>query len=602
MTLGVPVDKHVAAPPTPTRTELEATAWAEVNKAALAIVKDSIEQILTDLNPRYTFGYIGGFGYKTVASRPLLDHKLENAIMAQTAGPTVTIDWKQVYDDLVLKLPPDLQQRFLAQIALPLDQRNYVYTVLDNVLTVAAQVLNGLDTLSQPVDPGSLRAARTVYNLLLPFAALNHTLSLGSEMGKIIDDYITAQGPNFRDFDVFNNILNQMHGTLGIVDAVLANLKQLQPGDNLSAEDKARVAQAAEQFTNMANQLQISSHSREMQVLISSLKAMATIAGSLSLPYTGSAPLYLGLSIATTGIDSSTSQTGVIGRSLRTSIDTLIDGIVSTTMPNSNPAERKFLNMLTTLGFATAVGLSFQAAVTDFGPLPVNENAFRSFVGIDPATISLLAGGMSVGADPWYGLISAAVLAICVGAQALSATDEVQKADLNMARFLTFASTLHLVTSSNFIQEFFKEIVAISGGNERAQNVAAPILAQVANILIAIAGTGNDKRYLPAHVLEEEFDQLEQGVQAANELSAGNESTDTAKAAAVTVGQLQRALEEKNYTGFMESFNTILEGLGTTQAATLADINALRQTIAAMLVAANDKDDEHSRIGIVNVV
>lgn len=613
MTLsGSGVDKNFGGPPTPTQRELETTAWAEINKAATGIVRDTIAQIFTDLNPRYTFGYLGGFGYRSASSRPLLDHNLETVRLTQAVvAAAVSIAWQAIYDDLVLQLPADLQQRFTVQMGFPPEERNFIFVVLDNILMMTAKTLSDLEGLSRPVDAGSLQAARTVYNLLLPFAVLNNALLIGSELGENIQNIVEELGPNYPDFDAFTNVLTQMHGTLGIFNKIIQNLNNIQPGDNLSDEDRARAAQAAEQFTQMADQLQVASQNGQFQLLDSSLRALAAIASALSLPYTGSATLYMGLNTATLGIDTSQSATGFIGPSFSTAIDTLTDGITSNAMPNVNAAGQNFIQMLVTIGFIAAIGMASQAADNGLGPLPGSGQAAHSFSWIDPITLGMLSGvapGTAAMGDWLPGLIAVAGAALCIGMNLLqdeSGEEDIPRADpadLQMARFMQFSSALHLVMKSNIIQEFFNEAVIISGGNAKAQAQLTPILSQLTNVLIALAGTGNDKRYSPFKVLEEEASHLEGGINAALELAAGEEGSENAKAAAVTISQLQKALQDNNYEAFLDSFNTVLESLGVSESAMLDDINTIRQAIATMIKSANDKDDEHTRIGIVNIV
>lgn len=578
------------------------TAWAEVNKNALGIVRDTIDQSFTILNPRYSLGYIGGFGYKATSSRPMLDHNLETVRTTEASMKSpLEGEWRASYDELVKQLPADLRQRFLEQMSTPLEFRYYTFAVLDNILTATARALNGLETVTRPVDPESLQQARTNLNMLLPFVSLRNSLQVGIEIGRTIQAYVESQGANYRDFDAFNNALKTMHGSLGLVNQMVANFSKISTGGNLSDDDRAKAAKAAEQFDQMIDDLRRISRDREMQFLDSTIRAQSLFAAALSLPYAGTAPLYIGLSIATIGSRIDESETGFIGPNLSKAIESVTSGITSS-MPDINTAGSKFIHMMTTAGLAAAIALAGQTADSGLGPLPGGgQIVARAMPWIDP--ISLVGSVLPAWSEPLIGVAAVVLgmgIASLVGEESEGAL-QAHPADLEMARFLTFVSALRMAGSSNIIQTFFKEAVASGGGNEQAQTVAAPILAQMTTIIVALAGTGRDKRYPAAKVLEEESEQLQKGVESAQELSSRSDSEES-KAVSIMIGQLQRALEEQNYEGFLDSFTTALDSLGISPELMKEEITAIRKTMSTLTKTANEGDDERSRIGIVNVV
>jgi hypothetical protein len=174
--VGTGVGGNVGGNAIPLQRELEATAWTEINKAALGM-RDSIEQAFTQLNPRYSTGYLGGFGYKTTAENPLLDHPLESMRSSESFNKYTDNNWQAAYDDLVNQLPTDLRARFNRETNKPFEQRNPSFAALDNLLQLTAKFLTQASIQSKPIEASSLEEARTTLNLLLPFAAL---ISMGS--------------------------------------------------------------------------------------------------------------------------------------------------------------------------------------------------------------------------------------------------------------------------------------------------------------------------------------------------------------------------------------------------------------------------------------
>src|ERR1700722_16446566 len=130
-------------PPTTTHLELEQSAASLGAKIALGMLQEgsSIVQSFTEVNPRYISGYMGGFGYRSAAGNPLLDHPLEATISSVNLTPQSTTEWEDTYEELSQQLPPDIANALAAQMQLPPSERHPDFIALNEVMVLAATVL-----------------------------------------------------------------------------------------------------------------------------------------------------------------------------------------------------------------------------------------------------------------------------------------------------------------------------------------------------------------------------------------------------------------------------------------------------------------------------
>lgn len=585
---------------TQTLRDWETSSAALTLKVSSGIVKDTIEQIFSQLNPRYQTGFLGGFGYKAPSSGPVLDHTIENIRISMDITTDLDKNWLLSYETLLKSLPQDLQDRLLAQNALPFESRNFIFVILENLLTLTAKVLAALDTLSQPIESGSLRETRTILNLMLPFQALGGSISVGREIGEAFKNILDNQGANLPGYDATNYALGQMFASIGTLNQVMDNINNLKPGENLSAEDRAKAAKAADRLEDTAKELQRTSDANQNLQMQSTLSALAIIGSSVSLPFAGSAPLFIGLSIATKGLDSD--NCGLVGHHVGQAISSSSDGFANSEMAGTNTAGKKMLNMMVSTGMAGALALASQAA-NGLGPLPGANNS-NTFAIMDPLSIAAIATLFQGGEiDPLLSILMASIT-LCAGI-ALSVDETVtpnaDPADIEMANVLAFKSALGLVNNSNIIDEYFKEAIAISGGNERAQKLGSILFSQLATLLIAIMGSTNKKRYPAEKILEGEGQRLTQGVEAAQEIT-NDQSSDASRAAAVTLDQLQTALQENNYEGFLLAVNALLENLGSSESQMRKDLDQTKKSLDTLMKTVTSRSDEHPLTGIINIV
>jgi hypothetical protein len=506
---GSGVGGNTGGPLVPTQRDIETTAWTQVNKQALGIVPDSIEKSFHDLSPRYTFGYLGGFGYRSTAGNPLLDHPLESIRYTRPSPAEVSDGWRTSYEHLTQQLPPEIAARLLKERNLPFENRNLSFVALDNVLVSASKVLTQAQSLGGSQELGALEEMRTTLNIMLPFAALKGSISTGSEVLTEAHQFLSDQGPNYRYFDGFNNLSSQLNKAIGLMQRVDGSLGETVNGQlPLSAMQDA--AKAATVLGSISSQLEKISLGDDLQMLLPTVRAMESVATSLALPNTTSAPLFLALSWGSLGLFHSDSPLGTLGIPFETLMNAISQGTVAGIMPANNKAGNELLTMMLTLSATTWIGLASLAVDTGLGLYPSKS------------------------------------------AQEVEA-----------ARFFAFETALHFVTNSNILETFYKEAIAISGGNPEAQNEGSVLLAQFSHLTIMLAGALAGKQSA-LRLIENEADALQQGAQVAENIEARRESEQTTDAA-ISIKLLSLALQSHDYEGFSDAYGNFLNGLGVSQ-------------------------------------
>lgn len=541
-TTGSGVGGNIGGSQTPLPNEIEATAWTNVNKAALGIVHDSLERTFIEINPRYTVGFLGGFGYKTSSQNPLLDHPLESLRRSETSSQKKDDTWIATYENLVHQLPADLLARFNSEGRKPFEQRNLSFTALDNLLKQTAKTLHQMSQLGKPTPTGSLEEARTMLNLFLPIAALKGAIANGNEIIDTAQTFLSTLGANYRYFDDFNNLLARLQLPMNSLERVNADLATAVNGQ-LSLKGIDEAAKAAQQLVTLRSQLERISLGNDLQMLLATIKSMETVATALSLPTTATAPLFLASSLASIGLFASDGSKGMLGPSYQSVINNLSMGLITGLMPPSNKAGNELLSMIIALSLTTFSGLG---AIT-----------YDSGLGLYPQR---------------------------------------DTQSLNAAHTFAFDIALQLIISSRFIETFYKEMIAVSGGNLEAQQLGSSVLAQIAYLVIILAGA-NQGHTNPALLIEGEANYINQGTIAAFEIEKKVESEKTA-AVAIAIQLSQLALESQDYQGFLDAFNNILESIGTSLDALENEIAQLNREAVeiAKVISMGNPDEQLTRI------
>lgn len=573
-------------PSTPAfQRELETSAWAATTKAALGIVKDSIDQAFILNNPRYNFGYLGGFGYRSTAGNPLLDHPLESLRLYQSGPPSSANFWQAIYDELLNHLPPELKTELKNTLSRPIGERDAAFVILNEILSKTAYILASLNILSQPVDSASLEAARTTLNLILPYTSLQATVLSGSEFGALVQEWVTEWGANELNADVFMHTLIDMQTSLRELRDIQETIKNRERDKlELEADERKIAEKAADRLRSLEHYLEQNIQDDKLSSLQAMIKTSALVADALSLPRTESATLFMGLSIASIGLDTSESSSGLVSPTFAA----MIDSSVNSLLPEGNAASKQLLSLLMTFGSLATVGIA-TALNAPFEITPSSSYSFAlgDFLGVG-------AGSFLFGVEPqgWLTSLLGISLITCLGWLAHLNDDSPEKQIAPIQAF-AFSTTLQMIASSGFFNAFCKEALATCGANEKMQMTGSEALAQALHLILLLAGT-RGSRQAPEELVEEIEKYLAEGVSSAEALAADEEVS-------IRLKQALTALEEKDYNNFLVALNDLLERAGSSSTALLKEIDQLRSTAKEILNCLSSHEDAQPITSIVQL-
>lgn len=538
---GSGVGGNIGGPQITLQDDSRKTAETEYNKQYLGIVKDAIEQSFTEANPKYSRGFFGR--YMSTESRPMLDHPLESLRADQGFDAIPDETWKTFQEELIKLLPNDIQKQLSQESKKNIEDRDGIYIALGNVLRFVAKFLSKLDELSQPIPANSIAMSRTHQNQIMPLIALKQFADNGMEIQQSALDHILERGPNYYHFDGLHNFLNE-------VKQALNNMQQLAAEFNGggSLQTIARITELASVITSLNANLQKAAFKDELQMLRPTLYAMEIITSAWSLANSGSPSFFIGLSIATIGINGDKNSSGIFGNAFSKIIGLFSQGIVSSLIPQSNEGQEKFANLFLTVGIAALIGLTSLGVESGFGPLPKSDITHANSIG-----------------------------------------------------FLAIELGLLIMQSSGTLQTVVKTFFNAIGVEENKGHIGAEVISQGTTLLQILAATSGSKKD-PAYLMETQENYLENGIAAGVEMANKGASEEYTDAANVALHQFQTAFEEKNYGSIIEIFNSLLENLGTSIGNLMQDIKTIIETTHVITNNSSIESSEQSMTGIVNIV
>jgi hypothetical protein len=360
-----------------------------------------------------------------------------------------------------------MKQALTAQQQLPPEERNDALTALDSTLATMANIVVHLHKAAEPTAPGTIQAEAELLHFLFPFSALKGALGTAEEAGLAGNSYLEMLGPNNPHFDGLLNALNQLQTAVKTVHGLSAELV-ISPDNQLSPTASALAALAHTQLSSLAAQLEAVNLGSDLQLIGPTVKALDHAVAALTLPYAGSAPLYLSLAMANPGETAGTQ-----------------------------------LNALLTL-------IGNGVADSTLGQTPAGKNFFHSLL-----TSTALA---------WVGMTGE------IYKQSAASYPSLEGADL--AHAASFGSELFLTTaaSSGMMEQVYGEAVAVSGGNAHAQQLGASALAAFAYSL-ASQGNHTAGNSLSTASLSDLTPTLSRGAAAAEQLTEESKNGSAAGAA-----------------------------------------------------------------------
>lgn len=301
--------------------ETETQAFVEnMKKNVLAMLPpDTLEVI-----PFSQAEYDTQFKYRTEADRPMI-LPLLHLRMTQAPEYIEEETWQPIYNELVKILPPGLRRRLHVEMLKPFLDRDPGFVALNQMLTEAAKTVAWLEKATQPIEPNSPAEAYALLNAALPFVALRGCISQAETILEVSEAWLHAMGPNYRDHDIIMSFLTKVNESLREINELR---KEAEKGNN-SPEVKARFIEMANILDGLYKQFQTSGKGNELEILGTTLHSLAVVSAAWAVT-SGSPSLLIALSIATTGLETGESGTGVFGEGFSEIVDTIINGFLAT--------------------------------------------------------------------------------------------------------------------------------------------------------------------------------------------------------------------------------------------------------------------------------
>lgn len=275
---GSGIGGSVGGPIAPLPREIETTAWAENAKAFLAIQKDSLNIPFTQLGGNV-------WRYDTSTGHPVLPPMVQLR-MDTELKETPDSKWRPHFEDLVNRLPLDMQARFMREMNLPADSKSPYYAFFEKFLVNLAKGLSMLHEASQPkeLNASALKLQR-IHQELLPATKESVDLHL-KESQAHLNQFLEKAGANSPDFDSIHYHTEQMQR---ISTALQSPLNE---------KESAQLAEHSQRLSEQFDQVR---GNESFQMRGAYLKALALLSAS-SLPSIARPSVLIGLQMATKGL------------------------------------------------------------------------------------------------------------------------------------------------------------------------------------------------------------------------------------------------------------------------------------------------------------
>jgi len=558
--------------------DIETMAATDVARLAMGIAKDSIETSFTQIYQIYSRGHMDGRGYKASPDQPVLDHSIEKAYGTLPAGLNLPSELQEAfYQNLLDKLPVDIKLRFEEEMKLPPDKRTLAYQILETTFRATAQILAAIADGAIPAADGGLEAMRILQNMMMPIAGLKGSLALFDEISSSINSFLNSVGAGWKDHDALHGEMEQLTLAFALLSEVNQALGKTSDGQ-LSPADREKAAMAADLLRNVIKDADIKFTDNNLQILTSFAKVAAIYAEGLSLPFTGSASLYVGLNGATQGL---------LSKDLDDALSTLSDSL----LPNGSPADKNFLKMQIIAAFIGASGASTSIIANAPAPKPSYMMAFPLaavfFSDLFTSNSHLLSDTLIASI---FGLI-----ALIGSLPSLNLLQEPKEGEEKAYAWLEFSTALNLVFSSGIAETYFKEALAVSGATEKDEKIALPILTEMLRVFMILSAAREDGKKNPADLIEEHKYEIEKGIKSADALLS-----DQSGPCAIAIKQLKVSLQECEYDQFVELFYKILQ-MGNNDKDFNREFDVLKAIPGFINEVVNSKDFLKPDVGIIDV-
>lgn len=379
----------IGGPPTPQQYEQQTSA-AQVNaQARLGITSDMLEHPITQMHHTTVWKYLCssnnpnlvGYLTKLLVSRGVVDDKVD---------PAVNAEFERLWEEL----PEDLRQRYNLEMTLPEEERDPSFGDLRATLQTMALAITWIRRANAPIDPQTETGERNAAYMVLPDQARQGMIALGEALLGGMQGYLQSIGHNDPNFETLSQYVGQFQAALG----------------ELQTSGKADLSKLVGDLENWTMQLAQRDTGENMRILELLLPIMSIVTAVSALE-TGSAPLLLGLSVASIGIGSADKSTGILSSDLLNIAAMLSEGMLAGLLPNADKGSELLLETaLSWVGLGTltlaSLGqtdletpLQFELhmlAALSSGVFDTTSEAIAAACGADDKTIKLAGAAISL--------------------------------------------------------------------------------------------------------------------------------------------------------------------------------------------------------------
>lgn len=493
----------IGGPSVPLQRELETSAWTQVNKAALGIVPDSLEVSFTNLGGQL-------WKYQSDSSRPSLQSPGTLRTAQAKEEPAEDDSWKPIFEDLIGKLPSEVKDEFQKDLARPFERRSQNFAQLENTLTYTAKGLSWLAGAQKPVEPESPEMDRLQHNQALPGKALRGTVGHSQAIIGGANAFLSRVGPNHANHDELRHFADQATTLQDDLNNLLESLKD----PNAPPPTGEQLTELSDQAQTLFRDFQRVDHGKDLQILSPMMETMAAVAAALSLT-PASPTLFLGLKMATMGLFSSDSASGLFGSELAALIKALQSGQGAALLKKVGMAKLQML-LMSLLGTIGGAG-TLAALLSEFG----------------------------IGRFPAH-----------------NEGDEIAGRRFGLQLMMT------LLTSSGIMKQIYAIIAQICGGDEKAQEMLSDNMELISTLLMALTeAKGNPENAVGMLAtlkpfLESKCEKSKAFMESA--FAEGDLDGEKAKGVDIALLKAKLALAKDDQKGLLGACSGALEQIGST--------------------------------------
>jgi len=478
----------------------------------------------------------------TEASRPTIEFPLYNIRTALNSPESEEQDLQSIYNELLSNFPENIQTRLAEEMAKPANERNPVYTNLDNYLTMTAGALGWLQSISEPFPAGSAAINNIENNMALSGQALTDLIDQNQTLVTVGQSFLRIAGPNHPSFD---RVSEQVNALDNATDEFQQAYEAVENG-NTSDEALAALNSSAERLNTLNTEFHRVNSGGDGQIIGSLMNAMALLSAATTLD-PGMRSLLIGMAFVNIGLVSSDSASGLIGEQLQNFSQAISDFIIGSFMADIAVGGREITPLFTTTIVIAAI-ITGNIATGNIGSRNASVEAFSSIEG-------------RYQDFPLWTLMLSTLVEQAVIAEILE--DNESALPLGLASDFTVQE---LINDTVTLLAIMIHLASIGSTDEEAmhnlaETLSPTLLAEIATLASFLERAQSDPELFP------------------------NLDQDLVTHLAVNFTQMQIALGTQDFTAFFEGFDGILDAFDIDREALNEELEQMRESTEFILNA-----------------